>query len=372
MQSRRCSLVVFLAFSILTACKSSNTIRLGCLAPLTGESANYGQSTREGVQLAVSEINAAHFLSKPLEIVYEDDRMDPRDGISAFRKLIDVDHVPAVIGPFGSSVVLACAPVANQTHTVIISASATADKIADAGDYVFRITPPNSKQGSDDADFSVHTLHAATAAVIFQNNDYGITLRDAFVSRFKALGGTIVDVESVDDGATDFRAQLTKIRQAKPAVIFFPEHYNEAALTLRQAHELGISSSFISADGAMTEDLLRTAGSAAEGTYYSTLALGYGVADKQIADFQTRFRAAYGHDPDVYAAYYYEVTKIVAQAIRDSGASGDAIKKGLYAITGANAYVGITGRTSFDSRGEVDKSFYVYVVKNGKFQLLHP
>jgi len=362
-------LLVLLTLPLFSlACR--DTLKVGCLSPLTGESANYGRSTKQGVDLAVAEINSTNMLGKPLAIVYEDDKMMPKDGVNGLRKLIDADKVSLVIGPFGSSVVLACAPIADEKHTLMISASATADQIADAGDYVFRITPPNSKQGADVADFCWSKLNAKSSAVIYQNNDYGVTLRDAFQKRFTQLGGTVLAVESSEGGANDFRAQLSKIKAVRPDVVFFPEHYKESALTLKQAKELGIQAKFISADGAMTEDLLKIAGSAAEGTYYSTLALGYGVSDSQIAEFVGKFKESNnGQEPDVYAAYYYEVTKIIAEAIKNVGYDADRIKAYLYAMNGPKAYRGITGITSFDARGEVDKSFYIYEVKDGRFVL---
>jgi branched-chain amino acid transport system substrate-binding protein len=354
---------------LLSGCGTTDSFRIGCLTPLTGESANYGKSTKQGIDLAVSELNAEKYLPKPLAVIYEDDRMTSKDGVSGMKKLTSIDKVPVILGPFGSNVVLDCAPIANATHTVIISASATADQIATAGDYVFRIAPPNSKQGSDVAVFCKNKLGAKTAAVLFQTNDYGTTLRDAFTKRFASLGGKILAAEGAQDGASDFRAQLSRIKSVAPDVVFFPLHYKESALMLKQAKELGLHSQFISADGAFTEDLLKIAGDSAEGTFYSTMALGYGVSDPLIAEFTASFKKAYHQEPDVYSAYYYEVTHIVAQAIRESGYDSDKIKQYLYSMNGAKAYKGITGVTSFDHNGEVDKPFYIYRVTGGHFVL---
>lgn len=350
--------------------KEKDAIRIGCSTPLTGEGANYGRSTKEGIDLAVAEINETNYLGQPFEVIFEDDKMQPRDGVNAVRKLADVDKVPVILGPFGSSIVLACAPIANKTKTVIISASATADSIAQAGDYVFRITPPNSKQGSDIADFCITKLQAKNASILYQNNDYGITLRDAFIKQFEVKGGKISNQEAANLGDTDFRAQLSKIKETKSDVIFFPLHYKEAAIMLKQAKELGVKSRFISADGAMTDDLLKIAGAAADGTYYSTLALGFGVSDNMIDDFTEKFKKKYnGKEPDIYAAYYYEVTKLIAQAIKEAGYNADKIKNYLYSIHGQKCYKGITGITSFDKNGEVNKAFYVYEVIDGKFEI---
>lgn len=344
---------------------------LGVLTPLTGDGAVYGVATRKGVDLALEEINAAGGVrGKPLNVVYEDDRMSATDGVSAFQRLIATQKPSAVIGPFGSSVVLAVAPIANSAKVPILSASATADSIADAGDYVFRITPPNSRQGADDATYSWTKLGARRAMVIFQNNEYGLTLRDAFVRKFRELGGEVVAQEGFDLGATDYRAALGKARSLRPDVIFFPLHSQESTLLLRQAREQGVSTKFISADGAMTSELIEGAGPAAEGAYFSTLALGFGVADQQIEAFKAAHARKYGAgEPDVYSAYYYEATKLMAKAIETGGTQPEQVKTALYAMTGDKAFMGITGRTSFDAKGEVDKPFYIYQVQQGKFTL---
>jgi branched-chain amino acid transport system substrate-binding protein len=354
------AIIISAIFIIRQNAHVDDSFKVGVLTALTGPNASYGRSTREGVDLAAQEINAAGPLKGRLTIIFEDDQMSPKEGVTAFRRLVSSEHPAVVIGPFGSSVVLAVAPIANETQTVIISASATADNIRDAGDFVFRITPPNSKQGADDAQFSYQKLKARTATILFQRNDYGESLRDAFAKKFTELGGQVVAQEGMLGGTTDFRAALTNLAAQKPDVVFVPLHSQEATLALPMP--------FISADGAMTTELLTGAGPAAEGVYFSTLALGYGVADQAIADFDKAFKAKYGKDADVYAAYYYEVTKIVAQALAAVGNDSKKIRDYLYSLRGDKAYHGITGVTSFDANGEVDKAFYIYQVRNGKFE----
>ena len=370
--SKYLSIIIIGCLSILfNSCNSSKDmpIAIGVLTPLTGDGANYGRSTKEGIDLAVEEINSENYLDKPLKIIYEDDKISPTDGVSAINKIISVDKVPLIIGPFGSSVTLAVAPIANKNKVIIIGASATADNIKDAGDYVFRITPPNSKQGRDVATFCIDKLKTKRAAIIYQNNDYGVTLKSAFENNFKHLGGEITISEGVDLGIKDLKTQILKIKGGHPDVVFFPLHIAESGILLKQSKELGLNAKFISCDGAMVDDLLNVAGDAAEGTYYTSLALGYGVSDSLINKFIESFKMKYKKEPDVYAAYYYEVTKIVAYSIKNAGYKADSIKKFLYSIQGMLSYKGITGITTFDSNGEVDKSFSIYVVDNRKFEL---
>ncbi|MBC8296282.1 MAG: ABC transporter substrate-binding protein, partial [Pelagibacterales bacterium] len=342
---------------------------IGCSSPLTGDGANYGRSVKEGVELALQEINEEKFLDSPLTIIFEDDKMDPREGVNAITKLINVDKVPVIIGPFGSSIVLSTSPIAEKNKTIIISASATADDIKDAGDFIFRITPPNSKQGSDIASFCYDKLNCKTAAVLFQNNDYGITLKNSFENTFTELGGKITSSDGVILNTSNLSTQLLSIKGNKPDVVFFPLHYKESGLMLKQAKEIGLNSYFISADGAMTEDMLKIAGNSAEGSFYSTLALGYGKADDEIKDFENLFYKKFAKEPDIYNAYYYEVTWIVANALKNAGTDSEKIKNYLYSLSGDNCYYGITGETCFDKNGEVDKAFYIYEVIKGKYEL---
>jgi len=366
-------LVIVLAF---TCCNSSNKSKknaleyvIGCSTPLTGSGANYGKSTKEGVELAIEEINNEKFLDKPLKVIFEDDKINATDGVNAINKLVNADKVPVIIGPFGSSVTFAVAPIVNKAKVVLIGASATADGIADAGDYVFRITPPNSKQGNDVASFCFNKLQSRKAAIVFQNNDYGTTLKNAFVLKYKELGGTITISEGVDLGIKDLKTQIVKIKATNPDIVFFPLHVAESGLFLKQSKEMGLNAKFISCDGAMVEDLINIAGEAAEGTFYTTLALGYGVSDNMINSFNSNFNKKYNKEPDVYAAYYYEVTKIIATVIKTNGFDAEKIKTGLYAMNGLNGYKGITGITTFDKDGEVNKSFYVYQAIKGEFKL---
>lgn len=363
-----------LSIIVITGCNNYNSKNdseylIGCSCPLTGEGANYGRSVKEGVDLAVDQINKENYLQKKLKIVYGDDKMDPKEGVNVMNKLISADNVPVIIGPFGSSIVLSTAPVAERNKTILISASATADDIKNAGDYIFRITPPNSKQGSDIADFCFNTLKCKRAAILYQNNDYGTTLKEAFENKFSEDGGEIVLTDGVILNTSDLKTQLLKIKNNNPDVVFFPLHYKESAIMLKQAKELGLKSYFISADGAMTEDMLKAAGSAADGSFYSTLALGYGKADKQIEAFEKLFEEKYEKDADIYNAYYYEVTWIIAKAIKEAGYKVEDIKNYLYSMKDDKCFNGITGSTCFDVNGEVDKAFYIYIVRNRKYEL---
>jgi branched-chain amino acid transport system substrate-binding protein len=248
-----------------------------------------------------------------------------------------------------------------------LSASSTADAIKDAGDYIFRNVPTNSAQGKSAAEFAANKLKAKKAAILYMNNDYGLSLKKSFERYSVELGGQIPVIESYNPGDKDFKTQLGKIKSSNPDIVFYPGHYQESGLILKQARELGIKAVFIGGDGSYSPDLIKIAGNAAEGSYYTIMAMGFGVADAEIEKFKGEFQKKYNQEPDVYSAYAYDALRMIANAIQKGGYTSAGIKTALY---GMKDFKGVTGITSFDKNGEVDKPFYIYVVKNGKFEIV--
>jgi branched-chain amino acid transport system substrate-binding protein len=362
-------IVALVIIPIATQCKKEpKELKIGCITPLTGDGASYGRQTKQGVDLAVKELNAKNGINgKKIVMKYEDDQMTPLGGTAAIQKLITSDRVPVIIGGFTSTVTLAIAPIAEKNRIVLISASSTADDIKNSGDYIFRNVPTNSAQGKSMADFTTNKLKAKSAAILYMNNDYGITLKNSVQKHFVENGGKITTVEFYNPGDKDFRAQLSKIQTEKPDVIFYPGLYQESGLILKQARELKLKAVFIGGDGSIAPELIQIAGKAAEGSFYTNMAIGYGVTDTEINKFLAAFKTEYGEEPSVYSSYAYDAANLLADAIKRDGYSAEGIKAALYHT---KDFRGVTGITNFDSYGEVDKPFYIYEVKGGKFELL--
>jgi branched-chain amino acid transport system substrate-binding protein len=255
-------------------------------------------------------------------------------------------------------VTLALAPIAENNHVVLISSSSTADSIKDAGEYVFRNVPTNKKQGTDQAQFAYDKLGARTAAILYINNDYGTTLRDSFKEKFLKLGGTITSEDAFNEKNTDFRTLLQKAASKKPDVLFVPSHDQETGLLLKQKKELGINIPVLGGDGSMTNTLLKVAQDAAEGSIYSSFGWN--------KEFETKFESKYGTDADPYAATAYDAIYIIAEAIRKGGYTGTGIQKAMLQI---KDFPGVSGMTTFDQFGEVNKPYRQFIVRNGKFEL---
>jgi branched-chain amino acid transport system substrate-binding protein len=340
-----------------SAQQTTEPIKIGQVTPLTGDYGWAGELEKQGADLALEEINAKGGINgRKLVIVREDDKMDPAQSVTAITKLIGVDKVQAVIGMASSGGTLAAAPIAEKDQVVLLSPLATASKISNAGDYIFRLFPSAKQEADKLIEAAVHQGYK-NAAIIDINNDYGSELAQLIQQKADFLGINVVASESYSSDATDFRTQLAKIAGKNPEAIFLMGYANDMTLVIKQAAEMGIKSSFLASD--MFDVVqLATVGKAAEGVIYA-------IGDDKTSDaFKVAFKAKYGKEANIYEAMNYDAVNLLALAIQRGGNDGIAIKNELYKI---HDYPGASGTINFDSNGDaVDHPMILKIVKDGK------
>jgi branched-chain amino acid transport system substrate-binding protein len=345
----------------------ADPVKIGVVGPFTGEGATYGEAMKRGVDLALKEANRSTMPpAKQFVALYEDDKLSSKDGISAFRKLVDVDRVQAIIGSAGSSVSLALAPLAAESKVVLFSPISTADSLRDAGEFFFRDIPPNRNQAKTAAFFIRQYLKKSKVAVFYENNDYGNNMKTIIAQHLAPLGGQVVIGLAYESGQRDFKDALAKIRAARPEVVFVPGTYQENGLIVAQGRKMGLDLPFIGGDGAYSPQFINLAGKAAEGFYLTMIALPAENSDPDVGRFYANFRAAYNAEPDIYSALSYDAATIIIKAVCTVGNDGIKIADALH----STEYSGVTGRIKFDSHGEVDKPYKILVVKDKRFLLL--
>jgi len=362
------TIVVVVALAIMLIVtqtkKEPGEIKIGAILVLTGPYAKVGQSAKQGIEMAIEEINGKGGIQdKKIRLIYEDDQGTPQKAVSAIRKLITVDKVPTIIGPLGSSAVLAIAPIAEKEHIVAISPTASAPEITHAGDYIFRVTYSDTFEGSKMAEYALKESKYKKIALLYINNDYGIGLKKSFKKKFKELGGQIVIDEAYDAKATDFRTHLLQIRESAPDAIYLTG-YSEMGQILKQAKELGIVIPFLSCIMVEISDVVKIAKEAAERVIYTHPAYDPEKGDESALRFAKKFKKKYGTLPDPEAAFSYDAMKILTLAIERGGITADGIKNVLYQIKG---YEGVTGETTFDENGDVIKSIGIKKIEKGEY-----
>lgn len=329
-------------------------IKIGIVAPLTGEGATYGASMKRGFNLAFDG-------DSTFDLLYQDSKFDGKLAVTILEKYISVDKVKIIYGEAASGVSLAMVPVSDKNKVIQFSSISSSDDLQKSSDYFFRNVPRNSIQGKTAAEFVYNGLKSTNAAILKDNDDYGLNLSKSFSAIFQSLGGKIVADETYNSGDKDFKSQLGKIKLSGAKAVFIPGNYAESALILKQTKELGVKAIFIGGDGSYSPKLVEGAGKGAEG-FYCTI-MGVDTSNAYYKDFQKKFVAKYNQQPDVYDAYAYEAGLILKTAISKVGNDPDKIKTYLY----ENTFTSLTGDLKFDSDGEVLRNYNVVKVEKGSF-----
>ena len=342
-----------LALTLASCSKAeSNSVKIGGIFPLSGQVAVYGVECKNGVDLAIEEINAAGGINgKPVVLVSEDDEGNPDKTVNAFKKLSTKDGVKVVIGSLTSGSTQAITTLSQASKVVQIAPAATAPAITDAGDFIFRACFIDPFQGTVGGKFAAETLGKKRAAILYDiGNDYSVGLADNFKIAFTKAGGSIVSEESYATNDKDFNAQLTKIKNANPDVVYLPDYYGTVALIAKQLRAQGINVPMVGADG--WDGLTSNAGDEVLGGYYSN---HYAVdsTEPAVKKFVESFRAKYNKDPNSFAALGYDCVYLIRDAIVAAGAEDSIAVRDALAKTDGDY---VTGHLTFDEKHNPIKS----------------
>ena len=352
-------------------------VRVAVAGPFTGNAAAFGEMIKRGAELRAKEINEAGGINgMKLTLVFGDDAGTEKEARAVATRFATDRRILAVVGHFNSACSLAGKGIYKENGIVELSPGSTNVSVCEGSDWTFRNLYRDDFQGEFIAKYIKNVLtEVQSVGVLFDNDDYGRGLKDAFAAEAETVGLNIVAAEAYDRENTDFKAQLTSIKAKNPGVIFISGLYGQAALIVKQARETGITAQFFGADGIDSPDFLTIAGVAANGTYLTT-PFTFGAGGEQAARVSEAFKAEFGVAPDTWAALTYDATDMIAEAIGKTYYKDATLAENRKAIrdylasldTPEKGYKGITGLTYFDKNGDtVNKPAYVKIVKDGKF-----
>lgn len=357
-------LILAAGLILVTACtkKNTNEIVIGHFGSMTGSEATFGQSTDEGIRLAIDEANAAGGIKgKKLKLITMDDQGKPEEAASVATRLIEQEKVVALLGEVASSRSLAVAPIAQARKIPMLTPSSTNPKVTEVGDFIFRACFIDPFQGTVMAKFAYENLKVKKVAILRDvKSDYSMGLADFFMAKFKELGGIIVADLSYQSQDVDFKAQLTQIKSKNPEALFIPGYYTEVGLIARQARELGIKAPLMGGDGWDSPKLSEIGKEAVEGGYFSN---HYSTESKEPAavEFMSKFKAKFNKQPDGLSSVAYDATRMLIQAISNTTeVTPQAIRDQLALI---KEFKGATGKISIDANRNAVKSAVVVQVK---------
>ena len=345
------------------------TFKLGSIGPLTGDAAIYGQAVVNGAQLAVDEINASDSKIK-FEFKGEDDEADGEKSTNAYNQLMDWG-MQVLVGPTTTGASMAVADVCNSERTFMITPSASAVDVTAGKDNVFQVCFTDPNQGISSADYIAENMPDAKIAVLYRNDDaYSQGIHDTFVKEATEKGMSVVYKGTfTNDTATDFSVQLSGAQSNGADLVFMPIYYQPASIVLAQAKAMGYAPTFFGVDG--MDGILGVEGfdtSLAEGLLLMT---PFSADDEKNADFVNAYKDKYGDTPDQFAADAYDGVHAVVEALKEAGLGVDAdptevaekLPEAMLKIT----VDGLTGKLSWNDKGQVQKDPTAYVITDGKY-----
>ena len=349
--------------------KPSNVIKIGLAGPLTGDQADIGQDMNNGAIMAVDEWNEkGGVLGKKIELVSLDDRHDPKEAVAVAQRLVADPSVVAVIGHLNSGCSIPASKVYHQNKILDVTPCSTNPDLTLQGfPEIFRFCVTDALQGQFGADVAVKKMDDKRLAILHDKSQYGQGLAEQFRNTAEKDGAKILIFEGVTQGDKDFTAILTKIKGLNPQLIYFGGMYPEGSLITKQARDLGIKAAIMGGDGLNSGEFITNAGPASEGAYMTFLAPPWNETE-QAKDFVAKYKEKFKRDVGPYAPFSYDAANCVLEAIqRANSTDRQAV---IDAFRNTKDYKGITGVTNFDEHGDsTNKNMYLYVVKDGKFQL---
>ena len=345
---------------------AGTSAKIGFITAYTGPGAAYGISQKEGVEMAVDEINKNPETKIKIDLHTYDTKLNKQEAINAMKRAIEQDKVLAVEGPMTTGEFFAAGPIAQQAKTVVFGISLTAKGITETGDYVFRNSTPGKiaipitlKKAQDKLGFK------KVAILYSNNNDMMVSENEVYQQTFKDMGLDVVATETFADKDTDYSAQLTKIQAAGPDVICIAGLYQEGALIVKKAREMGMNQPIIGNNGFNSPEYIKQAGAAADGTLVATPWNPDSTSAKAQA-FRKAYKEKYGREPDQFAAQAYDGMYTIHQALEASGSTTDK-KKFRDALANIKGFEGVTGKFEFDENRDPKMDLTVLEVKDGKW-----
>ncbi|MDY0018513.1 MAG: ABC transporter substrate-binding protein [Anaerolineae bacterium] len=358
-------ILVLVAFPACGGGAGSGTVKIAILAPLSGDVATFGESTRNGAMMAVEEWNAkGGVLGKQIEVVVEDSQCSAEAAVSAANKVIDQDGVKFIIGEVCSSASIPISEVAMakgifQISPTSTNPSVTVDEAGKTKSTIFRACFIDPFQGTVGAKFALENLGAKTAAVFLdQGNDYVRGLAEFFRDAFEAGGGEVVVWETYTGEDQDFSAILTKVKDASPDVLYLPDYYSTVNLIAAQAREKGVTAVMMGGDGWDSSDLDVTV---VDGGYFTN---HYSADDPRpvVQDFVKKYQEKYGSVPDALATLAYDAANILFQGMENAKSAepaevAKAVETGSFPV--------VSGDISYDASHNPVKAAAMLQVSGG-------
>jgi branched-chain amino acid transport system substrate-binding protein len=355
-------LVALVAAVPATAWAQKGKIKIAVQAPLSGEQAALGEHIKLGAQLAVEEASKAFKdLGYELVLVPQDDQAKPEVGVANARNMVADPEVLVIVGHFNSGVALPASEVYKDAMLVMISPANTATEITDRGyPNVNRVCGRDDVQGPVGARFAAQELKTKSVYIIHDKTTYGQGVAESFRSEAKKLGMNVMAFEGTEERA-NFSPMIIPLKARNPALVYFGGIYHQGGLLLKQMREKGVKAIFMGPDGVDSEEMVKIAGAAAVGSYYTSVAPPRD-ATPETAAFAKKYKQRFGKDIEAFGLYGYDATlvgiKAMEQWLKANPGKKPSRTEVSTAVRKIKNFKGVTGSIEFDNKGDPVKAKY--------------
>ena len=349
--------------------ESTKDIQIGLAGPMTGDSAIWGQSALKAAQLAVDDFNAQGGVNgRKVVIVSEDDKGDPKEAATVAQKFINNKDIVAVFGHLFSGTALTAGPLYQKVGIPYMVVVASNPKIANIGNYVFRVSINDSIFAKKIAEYVVLKMGLKNIGIIYDNHDLGVSVKNVFSETAKNNGAVIAGIETYISGQDrDFSIQLTNLGKTNPDGIMLASYSTEGALIVQQAKQLGIKTQFVGYDGLDDPNFLNLAKDAAEGTVIGTL-FNRDIQDPVAKAFVEKYEKKYNEQIFSCVPYAYDGMLTILDALKRSKSIDRKDLRDALDQTNSANLTGVTGKITFDENRDRSAAWIVMLqVKEGKF-----
>lgn len=339
-------------------------VKIGLIAPLTGEVAVFGDSSKNAFNLAMEQVNKKAG-AYSIQTVIADDQNNPEIAVIKAQQLIEKDKVQLIVGSITSKCTIPISEVTNSRHIPQIACTATNPRVTIDNDirkpYVFRTCFIDPYQGHVAASFALNSLKAKKAAVLFDaDNEYNTQMSEAFKQSFEHGGGIVEVFEGYTAEKSDYKETLKKIEGKNVDVLFLPDYYSKVSEIGKQAINLGLKCTFLGSDGWDSPELDFES---MEGAYFIN---HYAIDDPNPKNqsFVKLYKKRYGVDPDALAALSFDTANLAIHAVKAANSNDPVnIKNSLQAIRN---FPSVSGALTIDANGNPQRPGCVLQIKNGK------
>lgn len=332
-----------------------NTIKMGVAGPLTGPNAAFGAQLKNGATQAVEDINAAGGLNgKQIELVFEDDVSDPKQGVSVANKMAG-EGVKFIVGHFNSGVSIPASEIYNENGMLMVTPASTNPKITDRKLWnVFRVCGRDDQQGTVAGQYIAKNLADKKIAIVHDKTPYGKGLADETKKALNAAGIQEVIYEGINIGEKDLSALIAKMKDAGAELVYFGGVHTEGGLIARQMRDHALNATLMSGDGIATDEFASIAG--AEAAVGTLMTFAPDPRKRPEASEALKKLEEKGISTEAYTLYSYAVVQILKQAA-EAIKSTDP-KKVAEQMRSGQEFDTVIGKIAFDAKGDVNRLDY--------------